>query len=133
MFRRRPPPAVNRPDFDDWAHGFCFWADQSALYFGCDRAEPVASRPVVSLKRTGDCYLVLPGTGQFNPAFFRLRPDDYFVKGKPNTSLKNTYLSYRAESLSEQALTLFATLSHPCRLRIVAWLQQHPGACGHAG
>ena len=133
MFRRRPPPAVERSDINDWAHGFCFWADQSALYFGCDRGEPVTSRPVVSLKRTGDYYLVLPGTGRFNPAFFHLRPEDFFVKGRPDPSLKDTYLYYRAESLSQQALALFAMLSHPLRLRIVAWLQPCLGASGHAG
>lgn len=118
---------------EGWAHGFCYWADQRALVFGSDRAEPVSHRPVVSVRKTGAGFLVLPATSQPRTGYFPLQPDDIFRKRHPDTPPGASYLCHRAETLESDALNLFGVLRHGLRIRIMDWLRQRYGGADHVG
>lgn len=132
MFRHRPPDLPPQPDedtldgaeFGDWAHGFCYLARQSALAFGRRRYRKNHWRPVVSLARRGQFFLVFPATTQANPRFFHLRAADCFFKRRPPAPQKDSFLCYRYEALSPESLIETGVVAHTLRLKIMAWLKQ---------
>jgi hypothetical protein len=123
-FQHRPAPSSVEPVLDqEWAHGFCYIARQSRLWFGQDRREPVDWRPAVSLKREGDDFYVLPGTTGLNPAFFRLTSQDGLCQ-QVRLDTRDTYLCPRYEALSRVDLKETGVLHHPVRIRLMQWLRR---------
>ncbi len=122
-FQHRPAPSTAELALDqEWAHGFCYIARQSRLKFGHDRRQPVDWRPVVSLKREGVDYYVLPGTRQVNPNFFHLTPRDALFK-QARSEAGDTYLCPRYEALNRIDLKEIGLLHHPVRIRLMEWLR----------
>lgn len=119
-------------DEDGWIHGFFYLADQHYLVFGQNRSKPVTWRPVVSVRKTGAGLLVLPATSQVRSGFFRLRPGDVFVRKPPPTSLRDSYLCYRPETVLPDALRLVGVLRHGLRIQIMEWLNECWGDSSHA-
>ncbi|MCC7220564.1 MAG: hypothetical protein IT490_07530 [Candidatus Contendobacter sp.] len=129
MFRQKPPtsPPLDAVSSVDWAHGFHYLAPQSALLFGSNRREPKAWRPGVSLARRGLFTLLLPATRQPNPAFFHLKPDDWFPRRPPPEPLTDGYLSHQYEAVAHDRLIELGVLRHCLRIDITAWLRQQRG------
>ena len=122
-FQRRPASSSAEPVLaQEWAHGFCYIARQSRLWFGQDRREPVDWRPAVSLKREGDDFYVLPGTRRSNPDFFQLTPQDGLYK-QARSEARDTYLCPRYEAVNRIDLKEIGVLHHPVRVRLMQWLR----------
>lgn len=130
MFRQKPPlsPSPDPAPSADWAHGFHYLAPQSALIFGSDRREPVAWRPGVSLARHGLFTLLLPATRRPNPAFFHLKPTDWFPRRPPPKPPTDGYLSHQYEAVAHDRLIALGVLRHGLRIQIADWLNRRLGA-----
>jgi len=101
QFSHRPsetiPITPTEPDW--WKHRlFCYWGDQTMLRFGSNRKNPVKVRRLITLKKRGNFWVVLPATGNKHPDFFCLSRTECICLDdeKPNSLYDKGYLCPRA-------------------------------------
>lgn len=130
MFRVAPPriPLQEFLGDEGKAEGFVFACDQKVLYFGHDRREPVATRPVVSVRRVADRRYVLPCTSKA-PSEARAHQFFPLENGKDllwqrSDSVPVTYAYWRGEVVRDTDLHgKIGVLSQNARVSLYRWLQ----------
>jgi len=123
MFRQQIDLTQTPSDHPDWVHGFFYWIKQSKLLFGSDRKIPTSARPVLSVLKHSQYFIVLPVTSKKKPSFYHLTADKPFWKHSKKT---DSYLSPNYETLLPDAMPKKAgTLPHTERLAIMNWLKNH--------
>ncbi len=136
QFNNRPSdtiPTVRLPsigDEPDWWKNrlFCWWGDQNMLHFGSNRKEYNKMRRLVSLKKRGIFWVVLPATGKYNPNFFGLNRTECLCleNDKPDSLYDKSYLCPRVETISPIGLIKeIGVVNHLTTPRIIEWYQQY--------
>ena len=109
------------------AEGFVHVCDQTALMFGSDRRVPVASRPVVSVRKDGARAVVLPCTTKdhsTNPAFLELVNDQHVQWTRPWDG-RRSFVSCRYEVVAPAHLhQKVGVMPQAARIRLLAWLME---------
>jgi hypothetical protein len=132
QFSQRPletttPSVPTEPDW--WKDRlFCYWGDQTMLHFGSNRKKPVKVRRLITLKKRGIFWVVLPATGKAHSDFFCLYrtecicPDDE----KLDSLYDKSYLCPRAETVpAEGLIEEIGVVDHLTAPEILEWYQKH--------
>ena len=123
---RRPPTmpsefSVLQPEQFE---GCCYFADQSRLPFGQNKAKKAYSRPVITWKKRDGNWVVFPMTTKKSSKSFIL----YQENCQPEYSLKHDkgYIFYKEETISSQALlNKIGKLKKETILEISEWYQEN--------
>lgn len=109
------------------AEGFVHVCDQAALMFGSNRREPVAFRPVVSVRKDGARAVVLPCTTKdhsTDPDFFELVNDQHVQWTRPWDG-RRSFASCRYEVVAQAHLRQkVGVMPQSVRIQLLDWLME---------
>jgi hypothetical protein len=129
MFTGKPlPPMHPLLENAGFAEGMVSWCRQWALCFGADRGTPVATRPVVTLRRDGSRALVLPCTSQVrdgDPSRRELVSPRDVMWVIADVRRRRTFAFRRYEMVGLDALgPKFGVMNHGARIDLMNWVKE---------
>jgi len=123
MFRqfKNSTPEKNAPELPSWADGFIYWVKQEHLMFGSNRKQPNYKRPVLSIKKHANHFMVLPLTSKASADLYHLTGIEWIKE----ESQRDSYISYRYENIEINTKYKAGAIPHSERINIMNWLKNH--------
>ncbi|MBM3203111.1 hypothetical protein FJZ55_04305 [Candidatus Woesearchaeota archaeon] len=129
---RRPlarPPVPSDESSTPLAQGLIYRVRQCCLHFGRDRSVPVEYRPVLTIVKREQQWLVLPGTTQAqrnSPHFFHIPPDaeDCLLRGSERPE-QYYFAGYEIIDLADCGAIDYGLLQQRLRITLTRWLADY--------